>query len=148
MVFSGRLWLCIVHFCTMFNGVLGSLVALVCGQCYRFGGGIVLHYILRFFRSEGGVLYYVLRCLNKKLHILWEKEQNWSRPVEAENSSFSHRMYSLRLLSYLIKTLFSLCWYWKVSDNLFNNFVSHNPWSSQKPVLQSWFFCTPIEELR
>ena len=33
-----------------------------------------------------------------------------------------------------------------MSGNLFKNFVSHYPWSSQKPVMQSWFFCSLIGE--
>ena len=40
-----------------------------------------------------------VKDISLKLYILWEKEQSEAR--RAENSSISHRMYSLRLLSYL-----------------------------------------------
>ena len=33
-----------------------------------------------------------------------------------------------------------------MSGNLFKNFVSHYPWSSQKPLMQSVFFCSLIGE--
>ena len=35
-----------------------------------------------------------------------------------------------------------------MSGNLFKNFVSHYPLSSEKPVLQSWFFCLLIGEFQ
>ena len=46
----------------------------------------------------------------------------------------------------LLKKLFSFCYFWIVSGNIFINFIFHYPLSSQKPVLQSWFFCSLIGE--
>ena len=43
--------------------------------------------------------YHYVKDISRKLYILWEKVLIEAR--RAENSSFSHRMYSLRLLSYL-----------------------------------------------
>ena len=45
------------------------------------------------------ILHLSVKDISRKLYILWEKELIEAR--RAENSSFSHRMYSLRLLSYL-----------------------------------------------
>ena len=52
-------------FCSMFNGVLGSLVALVCCQCQVRWWHCITLCFAGFFRYQGGVLYYIVRCLSE-----------------------------------------------------------------------------------
>ena len=60
---------------------------------------ILLHNIIFRIMQESCYIYRYVKNISRKLYILWEKELIESR--RAENSSFSKRMYTLKLLSYL-----------------------------------------------
>ena len=81
---------------------------------------------------------FILVRVYKPKTVLSVRERTDRGPQGREQyCSFSHRMYSLRLLSYLKHCFLCVNIYWIVSGNIFKNFVSHQPLSSEKPVLQS-----------
>ena len=87
-----------------------------------------------------------VKDISLKLYILWEKVMIVVRM--AEISSFSHRMYSLSLLSYL--KLYLLCvniWKYQVSHfKLW--YVFYNPLSSQVSTPRKSFFKYPNNKNR